>query len=76
MSVHELIKRLGAMPRNADVVVVWDGAARSDVNLVWLSQDGEVVLCEYEEPVYYSGDRPVGAPSSAQEPYWTSEPEA
>ena len=70
MKVHELIATLGTLPREADVQVVWDGAARSDVRHAYLSRKGSVMLADAGEVVYDDADRPETAPSVAEARYW------
>lgn len=70
MKVADLIAQLQAMPQDANVCLVYDGAARGDVECVWVSNLRDVLLSERGEPVYYGNDRPVGAPSEAEDPHW------
>lgn len=77
MKVHEMIAALQAMPPDADMGVIWDGAARSSCDLVWLARGGRVLIADYAGPVYASEERPAWAPSVEQERYWSpSDPEA
>ena len=55
---------------NREVQCVWDGAARSKVDNVWLSQSGCIMLGEDDEPIYRDEDRPHGAPLEKDNPYW------
>lgn len=43
-SIAELIAKLAEMPPDAAPKYVWDGSARSNVNYVWLSKAGDVIL--------------------------------
>jgi hypothetical protein len=70
MNVRELIEALGKMPPDALVKHLWDGLTGYVIDYVWLAQGGYVVTAEIGEPVYYSKDRPIGAPSVKEDPYW------
>lgn len=69
MNVGELIARLQAMPQDAQVGVVYDGAHHADVENVWPTKDGRVLLAG-AAVVYSDWDRPEGAPSAKDDPYW------
>lgn len=71
MTVAELIKQLRKMPPAAAVRYVWDGEARTDVELIWLARCGDVILHgDNGEPVYTGEDRPITAPTEKEDPYW------
>lgn len=70
MTARELIEELKKMPPNAEVSHIWDGAARTTIEHVWLANSGEVVTADRLEVVYDDEDRPVGAPKSVDQPYW------
>ena len=72
MNVTELIAALQTMPADADVLHLWDGAARSGIKHVWLARNGSVVTADNAEVCYYTDDRPLDAPTSEQAPYWQS----
>ena len=74
MTVSELIVALADMPRDADVWCLWDGATRSEVDIVWISREGKVVFADCTETSYYDVDRPVDAPTVAQDRYWPMDP--
>lgn len=61
MKVAELIERLREMPPAADVWVLWDGAVRSEVEVVYQARGNRVVLKEGDEPVYHREDGLVRA---------------
>jgi len=76
MNVRELIDALKDLNPEAKVGMVWDGANRTDVDVVYMSRSGEVCLSWFGQTVYETEDRPVHAPTREQEQYWkTSEPE-
>ena len=60
MNVRELRKALRGMPGGAEVRSLWDGATRSDVDRVWLSKEGVVVLTSAYEMPMYERDQAVG----------------
>lgn len=62
MKVNELITALLSMPQDAEVLHLWDGAARTVINLVWLTQDGRVITSDHGMHCYLNIDRPQGAP--------------
>ena len=69
MTVSELIKRLGEMPVDAEVVYLWDGGARGGVEFVWESRGGRVVTADFGEVCYDDEDRPLDAPWAGDR-YW------
>ena len=70
MKIREIIKALEGMPQDAEMGHLWDGAVRSDVEVIYLAQSGIVVGAPKDEPAYYDEDRPVGAPTSEEHRYW------
>lgn len=76
MKVHELITALQAMPLDADVLHLWDGGARTVINVVWLSRDGRVITSDYGMLCYPNNDRPPTAPTTDEELYWKTQWEA
>ena len=68
MTVARLLAALARMPLTADVRYVYDGEARSDVDHVWLSRDGHVVLAQSDEPVYSKESQPSNAVE--EDGYW------
>lgn len=62
MIVKELIRQLKLMPAKSEVKHVWDGAARTTINHVWLAKSGDVMTADSGESVYYAEERPVNAP--------------
>ncbi len=71
MTVAELIAELAKMPQDANVMLVWDGGARSEPEMIWVAQGGSVLLGPLEYPLYYDKDRPPGAPTSKENVYWS-----
>lgn len=72
MIVKELIAELSKMPPDAKVGYVWDGAARSWVDNVWLARSGDVLLAYGGAEVYNTEDRPPSAPVSEDKRYWNT----
>lgn len=70
MTVAELIAALSTLPPAARVLMAYDGAARNDVDFVWLARSGEVVLAEAGEYLDNTDDRPAEAPTADVERYW------
>lgn len=70
MTVKEIRKELKKLPQEVEVGCLWDGAVRSSVDGVYLSQSGLVVFAEGGEPAYYDKDRPKGAPTEEEYPYY------
>lgn len=70
MKVSHLIEALLRLPQDHSVWVVYDGAARQPVEHAWPTSDGRVLLAGSERAVYYSADRPIGAPTQEEDPYW------
>lgn len=67
MTVKDLIDQLAGYPSDLDVWYVWDGLARSPVELTWRSRNGQVVLSTWDDTVYDRNDRPDNAD---EDPYW------
>lgn len=59
MKVRELIEKLSALPQDANVGIIYDGANRIDLEIVWLSHKGDVVVSARDTFVYYEEDQPV-----------------
>lgn len=70
MKVSELIEKLKAMPQDAEVRHLWDGAARTEIKHVWLTREGVVVTADDGEACYNTPDRPADAPTVEQDRYW------
>lgn len=70
MTVEKLIIELSKLPQNAEVSAVYDGAARKDVNIAYLSNSSGVCLADFKDVLYYDADRPIGAPTEAQDKYF------
>lgn len=77
MTTKQLIEKLQSMPPDAEVMHLWDGELRTTIEHVWVSRGGDVVTADCKEVAYSDCDRPVGAPTSEQDPYWQTadEPE-
>lgn len=69
-TVKELIEILQGLPQKAEVGVLYDGAVRADVSGAYLAQNGTVVVGCYTEPAYNDEDRPIGAPTEKEDPYF------
>jgi len=70
MNVSQLIAELQKMPQDASVTHLWDGAPRTDIQLVWLSKGGYVVTSDFDMSCYADEGRPVGAPSEKELGTW------
>lgn len=71
MKVKYLIKQLESLPQNAEVFALWDGAARSTIDGFYLAQSGNVIGAADDHSAYDDEDRPVGAPSSDEDPHYS-----
>uniref|UniRef100_A0A6M3LNX1 Uncharacterized protein n=1 Tax=viral metagenome TaxID=1070528 RepID=A0A6M3LNX1_9ZZZZ len=72
MNVYEVIVALSKMPLSANVFHLGDGECRTEINLVWLGKDGDVVTSDFDMVLYSEECRPIGAPSEKEDPYWCS----
>ncbi len=70
MKVKQLIKELKKMPKNADVWHIWDGCSRTEIEIVYLAQSGDVMTVDFDQPVYDNEDRPIGAPDEDEDMNW------
>lgn len=70
MTIKEIIEVLKTMPQDAQMGHLWDGAVRSMVDGIYLSQSGVVVGAPEGEPAYNDEDRPVGAPNENEDRYF------
>lgn len=62
MTCKDLIEKLQKLPQEAEVLFLYDGAARGEVEEVWLAQHGNrIILSSTGEPCYDGEDRPEGA---------------
>lgn len=72
MKVQELIDVLKEMPPDADVTQLWDGELRTNVELIWLAKNNNVVVADFGEVCYSDSARPVSAPSKKECKYWST----
>lgn len=72
MTVSELIRKLEHMPQEAEVYSMYDGAASNDVDFVWRSRSGDVVLSPCNQMVYDTDDRPITAPTQEEDEFWST----
>ena len=70
MTNKELIVLLQQLPPDAKVMHLWDGAARTEINHVWLSRSGDVITADNNMVCYNTSERPEDAPSVEQVRYW------
>ena len=72
MKVKDLIEKLKEMPEDAEVFHLWDGAARTIINHVWLSRSGNVITADSGEVCYQTETRPIDAPTEREDRYWST----
>ena len=72
MKVQELIEQLKTMPDDADVWHLWDGEARTKIEFVWLSRDGNVITADFDMVCYSEKTRPMDAPTEFQSRFWST----
>ena len=70
MKVRELREKLKSMPQDAEVVHIWDGAARTYIEVVYLANNGDVATADFRQVVYEDEDRPIGAPTTKDVLHW------
>ena len=70
MKVSDLINGLQKMPQDADVLCLWDGELRTEVNIIYESKGGDVVLADFNDVCYSTNSRPKNAPTASSSPYW------
>ena len=69
MNVKVLIDELAKFPQDAEVWHVWDGAARTEIDHVWFTEDGRVLTGQCDEMVYDTEDTPIGEGKDWRVPY-------
>lgn len=65
MKVKELIDKLLEMPMDSKVWHIWDGDPRTEISVVYLAKNGDVMTADYNQytctkeamPEDYIGDR-------------------
>ena len=72
MKVHELIDNLKTLPQDAEVLHLWDGKARTTINVVYESKGGDVITSDYDMVCYTTETRPKDAPNSEDSRYWNT----
>lgn len=70
MKVKDLITALEKMPQDAEVMHLWDGDARTTIEMAYLSKNGTVVTADFGMVCYSSDTRPMDAPTSEEDRYW------
>lgn len=70
MKVRNLITELEKMPQDAEVLHLWDGEARTTIEIVYLAKNGTVITADFEEICYSSASRPLDAPTREEYRYW------
>ena len=72
MKVKELIEALKKCDMNADVFHLWDGEARTEINIVYMGKTGNCITSDYGQAAYSNDARPQSAPDSKKDKYWTT----
>lgn len=70
MKVKDLITELEKMPQDAEVLHLWDGEARTAIEIVYLSKNGNVITADFGMVCYSSDTRPVDAPTREEDRHW------
>lgn len=70
MKVKDLITELEKMPQDAEVMHLWDGEARTTIEMAYLSKNGAVITADFGEVCYSSESRPIDAPTREENKYW------
>jgi len=70
MTVFELIRKLKQLPSDMPVGIVYDGMDRLDLEYLWISRSGRVLVSN-DQAVYSDEDRPRDAPSNTIDGYWS-----
>ena len=70
MKVKELISKLSTMDQEADVLHLWDGELRTEINNVYMGKTGLCITADCDEVAYSDEARPEGAPSRDEDCYW------
>lgn len=59
MNVIELINKLEQLPNDAPVVSIYDGYCDIDIDLVYLSKGGRVILINEYSSIYDEENKPM-----------------
>lgn len=63
MNVKELISQLKKHDESINVGILYDGAVRLDVDIVFESNSNEIVLTGFDQAIYDDESRPKGSVS-------------
>lgn len=61
MKNEELIKILSELPKEAEVLHLWDGSPRTSIEIVYLSKSGNIITSDYGQYVSDNEHTPVGS---------------
>lgn len=70
MNARELIELLSKLPPDVEVCALYDGSYKMELDCVWLSRQGTILIASSEEAVDSTEDRPEGAPTREEKPWW------
>ena len=69
MKVKDLIQKLKKMPQDAEVMHLWDGRARTSINVVYKAKNGKVITSDFDQMCYDSSFIPTDA---NEDEYWST----
>jgi len=70
MKVSQLINELSSFPQDLDCYMLYDGALRSSIEFVYISNSNNVGFADSGDVIYYDECRPQGSPSKEEEQFF------
>ncbi len=70
MKVKKLIEELKKMDQESEVMHLWDGALRTNIEMVYMGKTGICVTADFGHVTYDNEARPLEAPSVSEQQYW------
>lgn len=72
MKVKQAIELLKNMDQEAELMHLWDGECRTDIELIYMGKTGVCVTADFDQAAYSDECRPIDALSEKESPYWST----
>lgn len=70
MKVKKLINILQKIDQEAEVMHLWDGELRTNIEVVYIGKTGICVTADFKMVAYSNSGRPIDAPDTKNDQYW------